>query len=147
MTKSYVTKCLRTRFSCFSTFGFLSLFTFVLVLFLLTPNAYSLDVTLAPDLNQTDLDGLIKTICKIPLLTSILLWILLAANRLVTQSDYFVNSFHKVFRVNRRFDHKVVEIERRVPRDVRVPFYLPMKIYLFLLLLFFATCLLRWPMK
>ena len=54
MTKSYVTKCLQTRFSCFSTFGFLSLFTFVLVLFLLTPNVYSLDVTLAWDPNSEE---------------------------------------------------------------------------------------------
>ena len=146
MKKSYVTKCLRTRFSIFR---FLLLLTFAIVFFLFPQNVYSLDTTLAPDLNQTDLDGLIKTICKIPLLTSILLCILLAANRVVTQSDYFVNSFHKVFRVNRRFDDKVVEIERRGPRDVRVPFYLPMKIYLFLLLLFFATCLVRcgMPMK
>jgi len=51
MSKFYVTKRLRTRFS---TFGFLSLFTFVLVLFLLTPNVYSLDVTLAWDPNSED---------------------------------------------------------------------------------------------
>jgi len=51
MKKSYVTKCLQTRFSIF---GFLSLLTFVLVLFLLTPNAYSLDVTLAWDPNSEE---------------------------------------------------------------------------------------------
>jgi hypothetical protein len=55
MTTSYVTKRLRTRFS---TFGFLSLFTFVLVLFLLPQNVYSLNVTLAWDPNsEEDLAG------------------------------------------------------------------------------------------
>ncbi len=43
MSKFYVTKRLRTRFS---TNGFLSLSTFILVLFLLPLNIYSLDVTL-----------------------------------------------------------------------------------------------------
>ena len=55
MTKSYVTKCLRTRFSIF---GFLLLFTFVIVLFLFPQNVYSLDVTLAWDPNgEEDLAG------------------------------------------------------------------------------------------
>jgi hypothetical protein len=42
LSLSYVTKHLRTRFS---TFGFLSLFTFVLVFFLLSQNVYSLFIT------------------------------------------------------------------------------------------------------
>ena len=58
MSPSYVTKRLRTRFSRFFIFGFLSLFTFVLVLFLLPQNVYSLDVTLAWDPNsENDLAG------------------------------------------------------------------------------------------
>jgi len=55
MSLSYVTKRLRTRFS---TFGFLSLFTFVLVFFLFPQNVYSFDVTLAWDPNsEKDLAG------------------------------------------------------------------------------------------
>ena len=46
MTKSYVTKCLRTRFSIFR---FLLLLTFVLVFFLFPQNVYSLDATLVWD--------------------------------------------------------------------------------------------------
>jgi hypothetical protein len=58
MTKSYITKSLQTRFSRFFTFGFLSLFTFALVFFLLTQNVYSLDLTLAWNPNgEEDLAG------------------------------------------------------------------------------------------
>ena len=155
MTKSYVTKCLRTRFSIFE---FLLLFTFVIVLFLFPPNVYSLDATLVWDPNsEKDLAGLIKTICKIPLLLltslhkifslpSIIVLILWAINRFVTWSDYFVRSFHFLFRVNRRFKQEEFKIERRLPRDVIAPFYLPKKIYQVLFMFFFATCLVRCAM-
>ncbi|MCD4804979.1 MAG: fibronectin type III domain-containing protein [Desulfobacterales bacterium] len=51
MKKSYVTKCLRTRFSIFR---FLLLLTFALVFFLFPQNVYSLDVPLAWDPNSED---------------------------------------------------------------------------------------------
>jgi len=51
MTKSYVTKCLRTRFSIFRL---LLLLTFALVFFLFPQNVYSLDVPLAWDPNSED---------------------------------------------------------------------------------------------
>jgi len=51
MTKSYVTKCLRTRFSIFR---FLLLLTFALVFFLFPKNVYSLDTTLVWDPNSED---------------------------------------------------------------------------------------------
>ena len=58
MSLSYVTKLLRTPFSPFSTFRFLSLVTFVLVLCLFPQNVYSVDVTLAWSENsEEDLDG------------------------------------------------------------------------------------------
>ncbi len=55
MSPFYVTKRLETRFSIF---GFLTLFTFILVLFLLPKNVYSLDLTLAWNPNsEEDLAG------------------------------------------------------------------------------------------
>lgn len=55
MLKSYVTKRLGSRFSIF---GFLTLFTFLLFLFLLPKNVYSLDLTLAWNPNsEEDLAG------------------------------------------------------------------------------------------
>ena len=143
MTKSYVTKCLRTRFPIFE---FLLLFTFLIVLFLFPQNVYSLEATLTWGPNsEKDL------VCKIPLLhltllhkiPLIIVLILWAINRLVTCSDYFVRSFHFLFRVNRRFKQKEIKIERREPRDVITPCYLPEKSYQVLFVFFFATCLVR----
>ena len=58
MSPSYLTKLLRTPFSRFSTFRFLSLVTFALVLSLFPQNVYSVDVTLAWDPNtEPDLAG------------------------------------------------------------------------------------------
>jgi hypothetical protein len=55
MKKSYVTKCLRTRFSIFR---FLLLLTFAIVFFLFPQNVYSLDTTLVWDPNsEENLDG------------------------------------------------------------------------------------------
>jgi hypothetical protein len=55
MKKSYVTKCLRTRFSIFR---FLLLLTFAIVFFLFPQNVYSLDTTLVWNPNsEENLDG------------------------------------------------------------------------------------------
>jgi Bacterial TSP3 repeat len=51
MKKSYVTKCLRTRFSIFR---FLLLLTFAIVFFLFPQNVYSLDTTLVWDPNSEE---------------------------------------------------------------------------------------------
>ncbi|OEU84827.1 MAG: hypothetical protein BA865_09180 [Desulfobacterales bacterium S5133MH4] len=152
-TSGIITKFSRSRLSSFFLFGLLFFVALAPILFLLPQNVYAADVALAPDLNQTDLDGLITKICKIPLLllTSphkisllpFLLWIVLAINRLMTRIDFFVSKFHLLFRVNRRSSNDEVRSERRGPRDVRVPFYLPKEIYYIWLMLFIATCLVR----